>query len=102
MAGDKCPRDKGKILRAGEGNVYAKANEVIVKITGADTNQALKSSRRTASRDFNPVRTITSKPSIRFTYLMEVLIFKLATIYFMPTKDHACIFRQASRIKLPQ
>jgi len=29
---------KGKHSSPGEGNIYAKANEVIVKITGADTN----------------------------------------------------------------
>jgi mannose-6-phosphate isomerase-like protein (cupin superfamily) len=33
---------KGKFSRPGEGNVYAKANEVIVKITGADTNQTFE------------------------------------------------------------
>src|SRR3954447_3483348 len=33
---------KGKFSGPGEGNVYAKANEVIVKITGADTNQTFE------------------------------------------------------------
>src|SRR4051812_26120995 len=33
---------KGKFSRPGEGSVYAKANEVIVKITGADTNQTFE------------------------------------------------------------
>jgi mannose-6-phosphate isomerase-like protein (cupin superfamily) len=33
---------KGKFSSPGEGNVYAKANEVIVKITGADTNQTFE------------------------------------------------------------
>jgi mannose-6-phosphate isomerase-like protein (cupin superfamily) len=33
---------KGKYSAPGEGNVYAKANEVIVKITGADTNQTFE------------------------------------------------------------
>ena len=33
---------KGKHSPPGRGNVYAKANEVIVKITGADTNQTFE------------------------------------------------------------
>lgn len=33
---------KGKHSSAGEGNVYAKANEVIVKITGSDTNNSFE------------------------------------------------------------
>src|SRR6516164_10149776 len=33
---------KGKHSPAGKGNIYAKANEVIVKITGADTNQTFE------------------------------------------------------------
>jgi mannose-6-phosphate isomerase-like protein (cupin superfamily) len=33
---------KGKHSSPGEGNIYAKANEVIVKITGADTNNAFE------------------------------------------------------------
>jgi mannose-6-phosphate isomerase-like protein (cupin superfamily) len=33
---------KGKFSAPGKGNVYAKANEVIVKITGADTNQTFE------------------------------------------------------------
>jgi mannose-6-phosphate isomerase-like protein (cupin superfamily) len=33
---------KGKFSGPGQGNVYAKANEVIVKITGADTNQTFE------------------------------------------------------------
>jgi len=33
---------KPKFSAPGEGNVYAKANEVIVKITGADTNQTFE------------------------------------------------------------
>lgn len=33
---------KGKFSGPGEGNVYAKANEVIVKITGSDTNQTFE------------------------------------------------------------
>ena len=33
---------KGKFSSPGEGNIYAKANEVIVKITGDDTNQTFE------------------------------------------------------------
>ncbi len=33
---------KGKHSGSGEGNVYAKANEVIVKITGSDTNNSFE------------------------------------------------------------
>jgi mannose-6-phosphate isomerase-like protein (cupin superfamily) len=33
---------KGKFSAPGQGNVYAKANEVIVKITGGDTNQTFE------------------------------------------------------------
>jgi mannose-6-phosphate isomerase-like protein (cupin superfamily) len=33
---------KGKHSSPGEGNIYAKANEVIVKITGADTNNTFE------------------------------------------------------------
>jgi len=33
---------KGKFSGPGEGNVFAKANEVIVKVTGADTNQTFE------------------------------------------------------------
>ena len=33
---------RGKFSGPGEGNVYAKANEVIVKITGDDTNQTFE------------------------------------------------------------
>ena len=33
---------KGKHSEPGKGNIYAKANEVIVKITGADTNQTFE------------------------------------------------------------
>jgi mannose-6-phosphate isomerase-like protein (cupin superfamily) len=33
---------KGKYSSPGQGNVYAKANEVIVKITGADTNSTFE------------------------------------------------------------
>ena len=34
--------ERGKFSGPGEGNVYAKANEVIVKITGDDTNQTFE------------------------------------------------------------
>jgi mannose-6-phosphate isomerase-like protein (cupin superfamily) len=33
---------RGKFSAPGQGNVYAKANEVIVKITGGDTNQTFE------------------------------------------------------------
>jgi hypothetical protein len=33
---------KGKHSLPGAGNIYAKANEVIVKITGADTNHTFE------------------------------------------------------------
>src|SRR5215475_7662086 len=33
---------KGKRSPPGKGNIYAKANEVIVKVTGADTNQTFE------------------------------------------------------------
>ena len=33
---------KGKHSAPGEGNVYAKANEVIIKVTGADTDQTFE------------------------------------------------------------
>ena len=33
---------KGKFSPPGQGNIYAKANEVIVKITGGDTNQTFE------------------------------------------------------------
>jgi mannose-6-phosphate isomerase-like protein (cupin superfamily) len=33
---------KGKHSEPGKGNIYAKANEVIVKITGSDTNQTFE------------------------------------------------------------
>ncbi len=33
---------KGKFSPPGQGNVYAKANEVIVKVTGGDTNQTFE------------------------------------------------------------
>ena len=33
---------KGKHSPPGQGNVYAKANEVIVKVTGDDTNQTFE------------------------------------------------------------
>src|SRR5262245_10637306 len=33
---------KGKHSSPGQGNIYAKANEVIVKVTGADTNQTFE------------------------------------------------------------
>jgi quercetin dioxygenase-like cupin family protein len=36
------PVAKGKHSPPGQGNVYAKANEVIVKITGDDTNQTFE------------------------------------------------------------
>jgi quercetin dioxygenase-like cupin family protein len=41
MAAQNAPA-KGKHSPPGQGNVYAKANEVIVKITGADTNQTFE------------------------------------------------------------
>ena len=33
---------RGKHSGPGQGNVYAKANEVIVKVTGGDTNQTFE------------------------------------------------------------
>jgi hypothetical protein len=33
---------KGKHSAPGAGNIYAKANEVIVKVTGSDTNQSFE------------------------------------------------------------
>lgn len=42
LGGSMSNATKGKFSAPGEGNVYAKANEVIVKITGADTNQTFE------------------------------------------------------------
>src|SRR5450759_4484764 len=42
MGGLMSNTTKGKFSGPGEGNVYAKANEVIVKITGDDTNQTFE------------------------------------------------------------
>src|SRR5450759_772236 len=42
MGGLMSNATKGKFSGPGEGNVYAKANEVIVKITGDDTNQTFE------------------------------------------------------------
>src|SRR3954453_4540084 len=33
---------KGKHSEPGQGNIYAKANEVIIKVTGGDTNQTFE------------------------------------------------------------
>ena len=43
---------KGKFSPPGQGNVYAKANEVIVKITGDDTNQTFEVVEETCKPGF--------------------------------------------------
>jgi len=43
---------KGKHSAPGAGNIYAKANEVIVKITGADTNQTFEVVEENCKPDF--------------------------------------------------
>ncbi|MGC2587300.1 MAG: hypothetical protein WA445_13645 [Pseudolabrys sp.] len=77
---------RGKFSGPGEGNVYAEANEVIVKITGDDTNQTFEVVEENCKPGFqsNPVRIIISKPSRRFISLTVALIFKLETSYSTP------------------
>jgi mannose-6-phosphate isomerase-like protein (cupin superfamily) len=43
---------KGKHSKPGDGNIYAKANEVIVKITGADTGQTFEVVEENCKPDF--------------------------------------------------
>ena len=92
--------DKGKHSPPGAGNIYAKANEVIVKITGDDTGQTIsKWWKRTADRDFSRERTTTSRLTRRFTYSMGARTSKSAMNYSTPGKALASTFRPACRIR---
>lgn len=51
--------DKGKHSPPGKGNIYAKANEVIVKITGDDTAQTFEVVEENCKPGFQSRATIT-------------------------------------------
>jgi len=56
---------KGKHSSPGKGNIYAKANEVIVKITGDDTAQTFEVVEESRKPGFSRALTITSRPTKR-------------------------------------
>ena len=57
--------DKGKHSPPGAGNIYAKANEVIVKITGDDTAQTFE----VVEENFKPaMNCFTRRKDLAFTF----------------------------------
>ena len=87
--------DKGKHSPPGAGNIYAKANEVIVKITGDDTAQTFEVVEENCKPGFQSRAHYHIKPMRLFTCSMEVRNSKSATNYSTPRKDRAFIFRPA-------
>jgi hypothetical protein len=65
---------KGKHSPPSAGNIYAKANEVIVKITGDDTGQTFEVVE--ANRDFSRARITTSKRTRHFTFSTAAPFFR--------------------------
>jgi len=61
---------KGKHSSPGKGNIYAKANEVIVKITGDDTAQTFEVVEESRKPGFSRALTITSRAYETF-YLLD-------------------------------
>ena len=89
----------GKHSAPGQGNVYAKANEVIVKITGADTNQTFEVVEENCKPGFQS-RTHYHIKAFETFYVFEGSAeFQVGDKLTALKKDHACISRRASRIR---
>jgi hypothetical protein len=94
---------KGKFSGPGEGNVYAKANEVIVKITGADTNQTFEVVEENCKPGFQSrAHYHTPRHMRRSMSSTEVRSFAWVRNSFTVEKEHACTFHPAFRTRSHQ
>ena len=91
--------DKGKHSPPGAGNIYAKANEVIVKITGDDTAETFEVVEENCKPGFQSRAHYHIKAYETFYVFDGSAEFKSATNYSTPRKDRAFIFRPAYRIR---
>jgi hypothetical protein len=86
---------KGKYSAPGEGNVYAKANEVIVKITDADTNQTFEIVEENCKPGFQSRAHYHIKAFETFYVFDGSADFCVSDDYSTPQREHACTFHRA-------
>jgi hypothetical protein len=91
--------DKGKHSPPGAGNIYAKANEVIVKITGDDTAQTFEVVEENCKPGFQSRAHYHIKAYETFYVSTAARIFRSAMNCFTRKKDHAFTFHPACRIR---
>ena len=90
---------KGKHSPPGAGNIYAKANEVIVKITGDDTGQTFEVVEENCKPGFQSRAHYHTRRTRHFTFSRAVLISRSATNYSMLRKVRAFTFRPVCRTR---
>ena len=83
---------KGKHSSPGEGNIYAKANEVIVKITGADTDNTFEVVEENCKPGFQSRLHYHIKAYETFYVFEGSAVFQVGGICFTPVRVHASIF----------
>jgi gentisate 1,2-dioxygenase len=90
---------KGKHSSPGEGNIYAKANEVIVKITGADTDNTFEVVEENCKPGFQSRLHYHIKAYETFYVFEGSAVFQVGGICFTPVRVHASIFHPESRTR---
>jgi mannose-6-phosphate isomerase-like protein (cupin superfamily) len=81
---------KGKFSSPGEGNIYAKANEVIVKITGVDTNQTFEVVEENCKPGFQSRAHYHTKAFETFYVFDGSVDFQVGDEFFHATKG-SCV-----------
>ena len=91
---------KGKHSPPAQGNIYAKANEVIVKITGGDTGQTFEVVEENCKPGFQSRAHYHIKAYETF-YVFDTAapISRSATSCSTPPQVRACTFRPACRTR---
>ena len=89
----------GKHSEPGKGNIYAKANEVIVKITGADTNQTFEVVEENCKPGFQSRAHYHIKAYETFYVFDGSADFRSATRRFTPRRVRAFTVRRESSAK---
>jgi mannose-6-phosphate isomerase-like protein (cupin superfamily) len=90
---------KGKHSQPGAGNIYAKANEVIVKITGDDTGQTFEVVEENCKPGFQSRAHYHLKAYETFYVFEGSADFRVGDELFHAQKGSAFTFRPASRIR---
>ena len=88
---------KGKHSAPGAGNIYAKANEVIVKITGGDTNQTFEVVEENCKPGFQSRAHYHVKAYETFYVFEGSADFKVGDELFHATKGDFTAHRTALR-----